>query len=164
MKKVSRKPFDTLVEEKLLAPLGLDGPVWDAHRGRFRNGDLMPHAGFRLRPRDLAKIGQMVLDRGKWQNRQVVSADWIAQSTAPQINGEGAYFYGYQWWLGRSLVAGRQVDWVAGMGLGGQRLYIVPKEQLVVVVNAGLYDKPLLQAAIGSNIVLNRYVFPAVKE
>lgn len=155
LKKVSRKPFDTLVEEKLLAPLGLDGPVWDAHRGRFRNGDLMPHAGFRLRPRDLAKIGQMVLDRGKWQNRQVVSADWIAQSIAPQINGEGSYFYGYQWWLGRSLVAGRQVDWVAGMGLGGQRLYIVPKEQLVVVVNAGLYDKPLLHAAIGSNIVLN---------
>jgi CubicO group peptidase (beta-lactamase class C family) len=162
LKAVSGKPFDALAQDELLAPLGISGPGWDAHRGHFRNGDLMPHAGFRLRPRDLAKIGQMVLDRGQWQNRQIVSADWIAQSTAAQINGEGIFFYGYQWWLGRSLVAGREVDWVAGFGLGGQRLFIVPAKRLVVVVNAGLYDKPL-QGAVG-NIVLNRYVLAAIKD
>ena len=49
---------------------------------------------------------------------------------------------------------------VAG-GLGGQRLYIVPDKRIVVAVNAGLYNKPL-QAAIG-NIVLNRYVLPALR-
>ena len=162
LKKVSGKPFDALAHDELLTPLAIAGPAWDTFRGRFRNGDLMPHAGFRLRPRDLAKIGQMVLDRGKWQDRQVVSADWIAQSTAPQINGEGIYFYGYQWWLGRSLVAKREIDWIAGFGLGGQRLYIVPDKRLVVVVNAGLYDQPL-QAAVG-NIVLNRYVLAAIKD
>jgi CubicO group peptidase (beta-lactamase class C family) len=161
LKNVSGKPLEALTQDELLTPLGIDGPAWDTHRGRFRNGDLMPHAAFRLRPRDLAKIGQMVLDRGKWQNRQIVSADWIAQSTAPQINGEALYFYGYQWWLGRSLVAGHELDWVAGVGLGGQRLYIVPDKRLVVVVNAGLYDKSL-QSAVGYT-VLNRYVLAAIK-
>ena len=55
-----------------------------------------------------------------------------------------------------------EVDWVAGVGLGGQRLYIVPDKRIVVAVNAGLYDKPL-QAAVG-NIVLNRYVLRALKD
>jgi CubicO group peptidase (beta-lactamase class C family) len=162
LKKVSGKPFDVLAQEELFAPLGIAGPEWDVRRGRFPNGDLMPHAAFRLRPRDLAKIGQLVLDKGMWQGRQIDSADWIEQSTSPQINGEGILFYGYQWWLGRSLIERREVDWVAGVGLGGQRLYIVPSKRLVVVVNAGLYNKPL-QAVVGT-IVLNHYALPAIKE
>jgi len=162
LKKVFGKPLDMVAKETLFAPLGISDPGWDPVINRFSNGDVMPHAEIRLRPRDLAKIGQMVLDSGKWRGRQIVSADWIKQSTTPQFNGEGLYFYGYQWWLGRSLVARREVDWVAGVGLGGQRLYIVPDKRLVVAVNAGLYDMPL-QATIG-NILLNRYVLAAIKD
>ena len=47
--------------------------------------------------------------------------------------------YGYLWWLGKSDVAGHDVDWAAGFGLGGQRLYVVPSLDLVVAVNAGDY-------------------------
>ena len=101
----------------------------------------------------------MVLNAGEWQGRQIVSADWIKQSTTPQINGEGIFFYGYQWWLGRSLVRRREIDWIAGVGLGGQRVYIAPEKRLVVVVNAGLYDKPL-QATVGG--IALRQVFAAM--
>jgi CubicO group peptidase (beta-lactamase class C family) len=48
--------------------------------------------------------------------------------------------YGYQWWLGTSpFGAGRTVDWIAAFGVGGQRIFIVPALDLVVVTNAGLY-------------------------
>ena len=46
-----------------------------------------------------------MLDGGVWNGKRIVSSAWLDQSLAPQINGEGLYFYGYQWWLGRSLVA-----------------------------------------------------------
>jgi CubicO group peptidase (beta-lactamase class C family) len=61
---------------------------------------------------------------------RIVPESWIAESTAPQINGEGVFFYGYQWWLGRSWIERREIDWIAGVGLGGQRLFVVPDRDL----------------------------------
>ncbi len=65
-------------------------------------------------------------------------------------------FYDYQFWLGRSLVARREVDWIAGIGYGGQRLYVVPSLDLVVLIHAGLYTN-LMQEWVG-NMLLNRFV------
>jgi hypothetical protein len=48
------------------------------------------------KPRDVAKIGQLVLAHGLWQGRQIVPRAYIDEATAPQIQGAGAYFYGYQ--------------------------------------------------------------------
>jgi CubicO group peptidase (beta-lactamase class C family) len=150
------KPFDAVAREVLFEPLGISDVEWV----RYDNGVPITASGLRLRPRDLAKIGQMVLAKGAWQGKQVVSAAWIKDSLAPQINGEGTFFYGYQWWLGRSLIDRRPVEWAAGYGLGGQRLYILPEQDIVVVVHAGLYPAPY-QSAPGY-LVLNRHVLPAI--
>ena len=114
-----------------------------------------------MRPRDLAKLGQLVLNHGAWNGKQIVPADWIEAATSPQIQGQQLYFYGFQFWLGRSFVQGKQVDWSAAVGLGGQRLFIVPALGLVVLVHAGLYNSPL-QGAVPL-IILNRFVLAAVK-
>ena len=74
---------------------------------------------------------------------------------------EGMWSYGYQWWLGRTSVDHRDIDFTAGVGLGGQRLYIVPTQHLVVVVTAGLYDRPL--QALAGGTVLRQFVLPAVQ-
>lgn len=129
------------------------------------NGRPVIASGLRLRARDLARIGQMMLDKGRWQGRQVVPEKWATESIAPQINGQSPFFYGYQWWLGRSLLAKspedrRQVDWAAGFGEGGQRVYIIPEFDMVVVLNFGLYGRGL-QGPVGPSI-LNRHVLPAV--
>jgi CubicO group peptidase (beta-lactamase class C family) len=163
----SGKTLDVLAKEVLFDPLGIADAEWL----RFANGDPIAGYGLRLRPRDLAKIGQLVLAHGVWQGKQVVPASWIAQSTTPQINGEGLisgeglFFYGYQWWLGRSLVARREVDWTAGVGLGGQRLFVVPDRDIVVVVTAGLYSGPMFifQGLVGGT-VLNRYALAALAD
>jgi CubicO group peptidase (beta-lactamase class C family) len=157
LRNVTGKQFDVLARETLLDPLGIADTEWI----RFDNGDTMAGGGLRLRPRDLAKIGQLVLARGAWDGRQIVPAAWIEQSTAPRLNAYAVYFYGYQWWLGRSLIAGRQVDWIAGRGYGGQRLFIMPSLDIVAVVMAGHYDGSPLQEILGLT-VLNRAVLPAI--
>jgi len=154
--KASGKALDALAQEVLFAPLGIIDVEWR----RYANGDPIAGWGLRMRPRDLAKVGQLMLDHGRWHGKQIVPEAWIAQSTAPQIDaGRGGVFYGYLWWLGRSLIERREVDWIAGVGLGGQRLVIVPDRDLVLVVTAGLYRSPL-QDRVGFT-VLNRYVLPA---
>lgn len=155
LQKVSGKRIDVLSRDDLFAPLGItqfEWVEWHDHP--------VVASGLRLRPRDLARIGQMVLDGGRWQGRQIVPADWIAQSIAPQINGQSAFFYGYQWWLGRSLWHGRQVDWAAGFGEGGQRVYVIPALDIVVVLNLGLYGRAL-QGPVTA-MILNDHILPAV--
>ena len=151
------KRLDDLARTDLFGPLGITDIEWI----HYPTGDPVAASGLRLRPRDLAKIGQLVLDHGSWNGRQLVPADWIAAATSPQINGQGLYFYGYQFWLGRSFVQGRAIDWAAGVGYGGQRLFIVPALDLVVLVHAGLYSSPL-QASVPLTI-LNRYVLEAAR-
>ena len=150
--KVSGDPIEVLTSRELFQPLGIADFDWV----RYATGMANAASGLRLRPRDLAKIGQLVLGRGAWHSRQVVPAPWVAESLTPQINGAGLYFYGFQWWLGRSLVERREVTWAAGVGWGGQRLFIVPSLDLVVVVLAGLYDNPAHQPVVGE-VVLRRY-------
>jgi CubicO group peptidase (beta-lactamase class C family) len=150
--KVSGDPIEVLTSREVLQPLGIADVDWV----RYATGMANAASGLRVRPRDLAKIGQLVLGRGAWHSRQVVPAPWVAESLTPQINGAGLYFYGFQWWLGRSLVARREITWAAGVGWGGQRLFVVPSLALVVVVLAGLYEHPVLQPVVGE-VVLRRY-------
>lgn len=93
--------------ERLFGPLGILDYHWETNA----DGVTLGAAGLWLRPRDLAKLGQLVLDRGMWDGRQVVSADWVARSTAPQIEiGEedpvtSGFAYGYYWWIVPELEA-----------------------------------------------------------
>jgi CubicO group peptidase (beta-lactamase class C family) len=86
--------------------------------------------------------------------------EWkAANAHAVVVARHGALIYEhYQWWLGRPLVERREIDWAAGSGWGGQRLYVVPAEGLVVAVYAGAYGRPQI---VGPTVP-NRYVLPAV--
>jgi CubicO group peptidase (beta-lactamase class C family) len=158
LKRATGQPLDALAQNLLFAPLGIKDVDWVRYPA---TGEPVAASGLRLLPRDFATLGQLVLQHGFWRGKQIVPAAFVAQATAPQINGQGLYFYGYQFWLGRSFVGGREVDWSAAVGLGGQRIFVVPALDLVVVVNAGLYRSPL-QASVPL-LVLNRYVLAAVR-
>ncbi|MDR3514489.1 MAG: serine hydrolase [Azospirillaceae bacterium] len=156
LRQATGKPIDELARENLFEPLGITRVEWARYP---QAGDPVAASGLRLRPRDTLKFGQLVLDKGAWQGRGVVPPAWIDAAVAPRINGPSAFFYGFQFWLGRSLVAGRAVDWIAGVGYGGQRLYIVPSLDLTVLVHAGLYTKAM-QHWVG-DAILNQFVLPA---
>ncbi len=159
LKRATGKPLDVLADEALFAPLGIADVEWV----RYANGDPMAPSGLRMRPRDVAKIGAMVAAGGLWPGRRIVSADWIARSLTPQMNGESLFFYGYQWWLGRSLIERKEITWAAAFGYGGQRLFVLPQFKLAVVVMAGLYGEPVLQSIVGE-IVLRRYALTALRD
>jgi len=161
LQQATGKPEDVLAQQVLFAPLGITNVAWH----RWRNGDANAESGLRMLPRDLLKIGQLVLNRGAWNGRQIVSAAWIDAATKPQIRtsqqyGASGYSYGYQWWIGHSQVNGQRVDWPFGNGLGGQRLFVVPQLDMVVLVMAGLYDSAIEDEV--PLMVLNNYAFAAV--
>jgi len=135
IRKATGRPLDEFARETLFKPLGITAVEWERYRGDTDAG-----GGLRLRPRDMAKIGQLVLAGGRWTDRQIVPRGWIETSTAPKIKTtDGSY--GYLWWLGRSLLLnGREVHWAGALGRGGQSIRIVPELDLVVVVTAGYYQ------------------------
>ena len=107
------------------------------------NGEPAAASGLRMRPRDLARIGQLVLDGGRAGDRQLVPAAWLDASFEPRVPSVEELAYGYQWWLWppSSPAPTAGVGWPA-FGNGGQRLTIMPHLDLVVVVTAGNYNQP----------------------
>ena len=153
------RPLADYARDKLFGPLGITDFEWiDLPRSP---SVAAAASGLRLRARDTAKLGRLLLTDGQWSGKQVVPAGWAAQSIKPRINGNSIYFYGYQWWLGRSLRNGAELTWAAGVGYGGQRLFVVPDLDLVVMINSGHYASPL-QGIIPLGI-FNEVVLPAVK-
>ena len=135
VRKATGRPLDEFARETLFEPLGITAVEWERYKGDTNAG-----GGLRLRPRDMAKIGQLVLAGGRWNDRQIVSKAWIETSTAPKLKATDSQSYGYLWWLGRSLLNGREVHWAGALGRGGQSIRIVPELDLVVVVTAGYYQ------------------------
>jgi CubicO group peptidase (beta-lactamase class C family) len=162
IERVSGKPLDEFAREALFVPLGISDWEWM----KYRNEHISPAAGLRLRPRDAAKIGQLVLNKGAWGGKQIISTKWIEQSVAPRFQAigyfGGLFYYGQQWWMGRTLSGDKDVKWIAAQGLGGQRIFIVPELDLVMAMTSGMYGSPRQgNAALD---VLANFVIPSVRD
>jgi CubicO group peptidase (beta-lactamase class C family) len=152
----SRRPIPEFADTFLFAPLGVRGARWASFDGG-RQTDTGGH--IRMRPRDMARIGQLVLQNGQWNGRQLVSAAWIAESTrAHTVIGETPY--GYLWWSRQVLVAGRRVEVRYADGNGGQFIFIVPELDLVAVFTGENYNSPKAQQ--GGEILVNS-ILPAAR-
>jgi CubicO group peptidase (beta-lactamase class C family) len=160
---VSGKPLEAFAREALFQPLGITDFEW---RNYPNNGKVAPSIGLRLRPRDAAKIGQVMLNRGTFDGKPIVSPFWIEQSIRPRYQAigyfSGLFFYGQQWWLGRSIALEKEVKWIAAMGSGGQRLFIVPERDLVVMTTSGQYFRP--GQGDGALDMMANYILPAVHD
>jgi CubicO group peptidase (beta-lactamase class C family) len=137
----------------LFDPIGLGRTEWITSKESwvFRqtgkgDGEPIAASGLRMTPRDLARIGQLVLDHGAADGRQVVPAPWLGECLAPRVSVNELQRYGYQWYLGdMEFLAGGTVrleHWVGCVGNGGQRLYVFPDLDLIIVVTAGNYSEP----------------------
>jgi CubicO group peptidase (beta-lactamase class C family) len=119
--------------ERLFRPLGIEEVEWTPGS----NGEASAAAGLRMRPRDLAKVGQLILNRGWWADRQVVAEEWLEQCFTPRVKTRWELLFGYHWYLGRS----DRTEWIAANGNGGQHLFIAPSLNLVFAITAGNYNK-----------------------
>jgi CubicO group peptidase (beta-lactamase class C family) len=158
LKKVTGKTVDVLAQENLFAPLGIKDVNWrqDPFSGLPASAN-----GLSLRPRDWAKIGQLVLNRGVWEGQQIVPASWVDQSTAEQIETAEPLSYGYLWWLGRSLDKDGVIQWAAAQGFNSQKTIIIPALDMVVVINASRRSKDMVAPELD---LLDRYILPAASK
>jgi CubicO group peptidase (beta-lactamase class C family) len=163
LERVSGKPLEAFAREVLFQPLGITDLEWKTYP---KNGKIAPAIGLRIRPRDAAKIGQLVLNRGGWGGRSIVSPGWIEQSVRPRFQAigyfSGLFFYGQQWWMGRSIAQETEVRWIAAMGSGGQRLFIVPDRDLVMMTTSGLYFQP--RQGNGALDMMANFILPSIRD
>lgn len=116
-----------LMNEKIIGPLGLESAPYYVTDGY---GEPFVLGGLNLTTRDYARFGQMILQRGNWQGRQIVPAAWVDAMTRPQAKDGAAY--GFQWWIPKDAAPGE----VMAQGVYGQYIYIDPATQVVIAVNA----------------------------
>ncbi len=138
----------------LFAPLGISNYAWD----RFPDGTIQTDGGLHLRPRDMAKIGYMMLKNGNWRGKQLVSKAWVEASTQTHINGLGSG-YGYQWWRGKAFVNGQVIKVLYASGHGGQKIFMIPQLDLVAVFTSKVFNPT---GHSGPEKLLVKYILPSM--
>jgi CubicO group peptidase (beta-lactamase class C family) len=146
--------IDEFTGKFLFAPLGISDYSWD----RFPDGTVQTDGGLHLRPRDMAKIGYMMLKNGQWRGKQIVSKEWIDASTQIHINGVGSG-YGYQWWRGKTFIDNQTIEIPYASGHGGQKIFIIPQLDLVAVFTSKVFNPT---GHSGPERMLIKYILPAM--
>jgi CubicO group peptidase (beta-lactamase class C family) len=124
------KDVSLYAEEVLFDPLDIEAYKWNKNH----MGQSTGWGGLFLKPSDLAKIGFLVMNRGKWKGEQIVSASWIEQSTSALVSPDTLMeHYGYHWWIDSA-------DRILALGYQGQYLIIDRELDLVTVFASSLDD------------------------
>ncbi|MBO4298285.1 MAG: serine hydrolase [Clostridia bacterium] len=140
--KVTGRTALDLANEWLFGPMGIDGAAWDAcPRGVSLGG-----TGLHITPRDMLRMGMLLLGRGRWKNQQLVSPEYIAEAQKKHIENRSgdpaqdpnwAAGYCYQMW--RCCFDAYRAD-----GMGGQFIVVMPRQEMIVVFTSALGgDKPI---------------------
>ncbi|MFX0185781.1 MAG: serine hydrolase domain-containing protein [Candidatus Hodarchaeota archaeon] len=138
----------SFAQKYLFGPLNINSIRWthSSHNVVFGG------AGLSLSPRDMAKIGYLCLNNGTWQSQQIVSSEWIQQSTQEYFHLWRDVYYGYQWWI---LPTASDYFIFTASGYRGQWITCIPDLDLVVVFTADT-------DVIFYRTLLTKYIIPAV--
>jgi len=146
----------TLFAEKyLIKPLGITDIRW----GFSPKGRVWLAGNTSMRPRDMAKFGQMCLNKGLWRNQRIVSEKWLAESTRFHVDTEYGMEYGYLWWRGRQEINDQQIEAFWAQGNGGQVIFICPPLDMVAVFTGGNFNSILEFQFMG---MLINYILPSM--
>lgn len=136
IKRAAGKDVEQYAAEKLFKPMDINQWEW------MRGSDKEPaaHFGLRMTSRAMLKIGRLILQKGKWNGKQLVPETWI-EATIDHRNGSRKF--ANQWWL-ENFLAGDKKDRkdraVVAYGKGGQDIFVLPEHNAVAVFTAGHYD------------------------
>jgi CubicO group peptidase (beta-lactamase class C family) len=136
VQRATGEPVDRYVERRLLQPLGIRRAEWP----RSPTGEVMTGGGLRLRSRDLAKLGLLVLSRGRWQRTRILPEEWLGQALAPHGRVDAEQEYGYLFWRRDYRTPSGPVSGWYMSGNGGNVVVAVPQRNLVVVVTRVHYN------------------------
>jgi CubicO group peptidase (beta-lactamase class C family) len=135
VQKVTGQTLLDYLRPRLFAPLGIENPTWDSSPQGINCGGW----GLNIRTEDIAKFGQLYLQKGKWEGKQLIPASWVAQATSKQIsngtdpNRDWTQGYGFQFWRCRHNA-------FRGDGKDGQFCIVLPDLDAVVAITADTRD------------------------
>ena len=140
-------PMDEYLKPRLFDPLGITDYLWEkCPRGITKGG-----WGLFMHTEDMAKLGQLYLNKGKWNGKQIIPESWAEASVTKKVDSiEGTYGYGYQLWM-EERPGSFEYN-----GMLGQNVLIYPDIDMVIVTNAG--NEELFQDNVMLNII--RKYFP----
>ena len=147
---------EAFAAEHLFQPLGITEWEWESIASGLTDTD----GGLYLRPQDMAKLGQLYLDGGTWNGERIVSEAWVAESTSRQIVNTDSPDYCLLWWCSDFHYGNRTAWTFFASGTGGQKIFVFPDLDLVVVVTQQVFDNPYDE--LNNLAILSRYVLPAV--
>ena len=116
-------------KKNLFSPLGITQIIWS----KDRQGIYDAGGGLLLTPRDMAKYGYLILNKGVWEGEQIIPADFVAESVKTRTTFNANYGYGYESWWTIPLDG-----YYYAAGIRGQRIYVMEKQDMVVVTTADL--------------------------
>jgi CubicO group peptidase (beta-lactamase class C family) len=155
--KIVNEPLKDYAQRTLFSPLGIQPKDW--FWGVDDQGYALGGWGMYLRPRDIARFGYLYLNDGYWDGKQIVSKDWVHESTSQQIDTSPGMGYGYYWWV----FPPEELAIFEALGYGGQCLYIVPALDLVVVTTANVSNENIAGAP-DPGPVIYQYIVKAVMD
>lgn len=159
LKNASGLEVGVFAESRLFQPLGISKYLWTS----YPDGSVETDGGLALRPRDLAKIGQLYLNEGTWNEARIVSADWVRESTRERLRfgfgGFKEWGYGYYWMQTGYHARGREIRSYFHSGDGGQLLSVFPDLNMVIVFTAGNYGTIPNRTY---DRIMEKYILPAV--
>ncbi len=132
--------------EHLFGPLGISDVDWSSSP----QGISVGYSELRLRPQDMAKIGLLYLNEGRWDGKQIVPSEWVVSSTSQFVPATLEDGYGYQWWVDDSGM-------YLALGYRGQFIYVIPEKEMVVVFTSSLDDNDFYVP----QTLLNEFILPA---
>ena len=140
-----------LLSEKIIAPMGLEYEPYYVTDG---TGTAFVLGGLNMTTRDYARFGQMYQQGGRWNDRQIVPQDWVAESTRPSApTAPGRTGYGYQWWIPQGAAEGEYM----ARGVYGQYIYVDTARNVVIAVNSA--DRGFREPGVSeSNIAIFREI------
>lgn len=152
VRRAAGRSLPAFADEYLFGPLGIGARTWVQLPGAvaYASGDL------KLRPRDMAKVGYLYVNEGRWDGTRVLPESWIAAASADYAETwNPGWWYGYQWWNFDWPVDGRTHASFGARGWGGQAITIFPELHMVVVLTGGNYRTPDPIDAVIAEFVLD---------
>ena len=152
---IANEPIEDLFKKRIADPIGMDRAKWDwGDFGKIdgivvNGGSGNSNKHIKISARELARLGHLFLNRGKWKNKQLISASWVDTATKahvpastplePLSGADGRGMYGYNWWVnvikpnGKRKWPGAPSGTYAASGYNNNDMFVIPKWNMVIV-------------------------------
>lgn len=152
IEKATKQTLPEFAEQNLFNPLGIKKFVWNFKPDK---SSVETFCQVYLTSRDMAKFGLLYLNKGNWNGNQIILKDWVEQSLKKHSVVQGVD-YGYLWWNKYLEVDGTRYYTFGAQGNGGQKIYLLQDQNMVIVITGGNYN-----SQSPSDELIKKYILPA---